>query len=120
MIAEFTGRTRIPVTFAATGTFDGQSFEVSLAAYRIVQEALTNAARHAQPSSVSVSVDRDSGRLSVQVQDDGSGFSREDRPLSLGLLSMRERARAVGGKIDVQSSPGKGTRVSFFVNEQRV
>ena len=120
MIAEFMGRTRIPVTFAATGTFDGQSFEVSLAAYRIVQEALTNAARHARPSGVSVSMDRDGGRLSVQVRDDGSGFSQEDRPLSLGLLSMRERARTVGGKLEVQSSPGKGTRVSFFVNERPV
>ena len=119
MIAEFTARTRVPVSFAASGVYDTYSFEVSLAAYRIVQEALTNAARHAQPRSVSVTMRSEAGLLNVQVHDDGKGFSVDDSPLSLGLLSMRERARTAGGKIEIASSPGKGTRVTFVLTKER-
>ncbi len=119
MISEFMVRTRIPVSFAATGVFDGHSFETSLAAYRIVQEALTNAARHGQPKGVGVMLHGGIGQLSVHVKDDGKGFVIEDCPMSLGLLSMRERARAAGGKLVIQSSPGNGTVVTFEYARQR-
>ena len=113
MITEFSARTKIPVRFSATGEFPGLPFEVALAAYRIVQEALTNAARHAQPASVTVSLQGSATQLHVQVQDDGKGFATEDSPMSLGLLSMKERARAAGGRVLIESSTGKGTRISF-------
>jgi PAS domain S-box-containing protein len=115
MIAEFTERTRIPVTYAPVGAFKGLSGEFSLAIYRIVQEALTNAARHANPRSVSVSLTGGAGSLRVEIRDDGPGFDARKRPSSLGMLSMQERARAVGGELAIHSSPGKGTSVVLVI-----
>jgi PAS domain S-box-containing protein len=111
MIAEFSERTRVPVAYSPVGSFDGLSAETSLAIYRIIQEALTNAARHANPKQVSVSLGGDAASLRVEVADDGQGFNARKRPSSVGMLSMHERARAVGGKLTVSSSPGKGTRI---------
>jgi PAS domain S-box-containing protein len=111
MIAEFTERTRVPVTYSPVGDFGGLSAETSLAIYRIVQEALTNAARHASAHAVTVSLGGDAASLRVEVADDGTGFNARKRPSSIGMLSMHERARVVGGRLTVSSSPGKGTRV---------
>ncbi|MBK6980516.1 MAG: PAS domain S-box protein [Betaproteobacteria bacterium] len=86
----------------------------SVACYRVVQEALTNVARHAKARQVRVRVARDGSSVSVVVQDDGKGFhpaESRDRP-SLGLLGMEERVRLLGGAFGIQSSPGAGTRVS--------
>src|SRR6266851_5208019 len=84
---------------------------VEVAAYRIVQEALTNVARHAQARSCSVRLslpdDRD---LQVEVSDDGVGLPKEPRA-GVGLLSMRERAEEVGGTCVIEPAPGRGTRV---------
>ncbi len=119
MIAEFSERTRIPVTYAPAGAFDGLSAETALAIYRIVQEALTNAARHASSKSVNVSLGGDAASLRVEVVDDGVGFNARKRPSSIGMLSMHERARAVGGKLTVSSSTGKGTRVVLEISPPR-
>ncbi|HTP57594.1 MAG TPA: ATP-binding protein [Spirochaetia bacterium] len=113
MISEFTTRTSIPVSFTATGSLQSLGFELSLAVYRIVQEALTNAARHAQPTGITVAIQSTAGRLKAEIRDDGKGFNARSSHVSLGLLSMRERARAVGGKLGIESSPGTGTRVTF-------
>lgn len=113
MLAEFTQRTSIPVTFSTVGSLESLSFEPSLAVYRIIQEALTNAARHAQPASIAVTIQRTTRRLRAEIRDDGKGFNARRSTMSLGLLSMRERARAVGGRLVVESSPGNGTRVTF-------
>jgi PAS domain S-box-containing protein len=90
---------------------------VSTAAYRIAQEALTNVARHAAASNVEVALKTQNGFLTLAVVDDGQGF--DARHLSdsegLGVAGMRERATLVGGSLDVQSQPQKGTRVSFKV-----
>jgi signal transduction histidine kinase len=113
MIAEFTARTGIPVSFMTAGRVSNLGFDLSLAAYRIVQEALTNAARHAQAANIEVSLESTAGRLVVVVADNGKGFSIKGARASLGLPSMRERARSVGGNLVINSSPGKGTRVTF-------
>ena len=87
--------------------------EVETAAYRIAQEALTNAARHSGARSAEVGLRARDGRLEVAVADDGAGFPAEDgapRPGGVGLASMRTRARAVGGELTVSSGPA-GTRV---------
>jgi PAS domain S-box-containing protein len=113
MIAEFSERTRVPVAFAPVGALDDFPPESSLAIYRIVQEALTNAARHANPRSVSISLAADADSMRIEITDDGVGFNSTKRPSSVGMLSMHERARAIGGKLTVQSSPGKGTTVTL-------
>ena len=84
------------------------------AVYRVAQEALHNALRHAQPRTVEISLAADGGALTLEVRDDGKGFNPAD-VASLGLASMRERARAAGGRLAVASQPGRGTTVRLEV-----
>lgn len=98
--------------------------EVELAAYRIVQEALTNVAKHAQATECNVRLTQLSDRLLVEVEDNGVGFIDDtDRPIvsrGLGLVSVRERAVRLGGTFNVLSAPGEGTRVIVSLPEQGV
>lgn len=82
--------------------------------YRLVQEALTNIARHAQVSTASVAITHDSDRLIVEVADRGRGFdlaAKLAKRDSIGLTGMRERVQLIGGRIEFYSQPGQGTRV---------
>lgn len=85
------------------------------AAFRICQEALTNVARHAKATSVRVVIEQVNGELWLEIQDDGRGISTEQLTdsASLGLLGMRERARGLGGRLDIAARPGKGTTVTL-------
>jgi PAS domain S-box-containing protein len=89
--------------------------EVATVLYRIAQEAVVNARKHAKASSVVVSVTDQGEGISLRVLDDGCGFSTEtgskSAPGHLGLTTMRERAELAGGTIGVRSSPGMGTCV---------
>lgn len=82
---------------------------------RIAQESLTNAIRHAQPNSIVVRLCYDSDAVTLYVKDDGCGFQhQESQPVDeghLGILGMTERARKLGGRLDVLSTPGAGTEV---------
>jgi len=86
------------------------------AVYRIFHEGLTNVARHAQASRVEVTISQESGSFVMRLSDDGCGFTPSvlDHG-SLGLLSMTERAREVGGRLDIDSSPGGGARLVLQV-----
>lgn len=87
--------------------------EIEQACFRIAQESLTNALRHARAGEVRVllqSIDRESFRL--EVSDDGDGFEPEG-PRGLGLIVMRERAQTVGGTLAIESAPGAGTHVTL-------
>jgi two-component system NarL family sensor kinase len=83
---------------------------VEAAAFRVAQEALTNAVRHADARAVHVRLHAVDGVLLLEVSDDGRGAVAA-RPGGVGLTSMRERAAEVGGRLDVQSAPGAGTTV---------
>jgi signal transduction histidine kinase len=87
------------------------------AAYRIAQEALHNALRHGTPSRVEVRLGKHDGSVLLEVHDDGRGFDpgAPARSGRLGLASMRERARAVGGRLEVRSAAGAGTTVRLVV-----
>jgi PAS domain S-box-containing protein len=95
--------------------------DVGSAVYRIVQEALTNVAKHADARHVSVLLDRSEGELRMIVEDDGGGFDPEvirqrvRTKRGLGLVSMQERGALVGGQVDVESTPGNGTAIFFRV-----
>ena len=78
--------------------------------YRIMQEALCNAVEHAGADSVAVEVGVTDGRARVEIRDDGAGFRVAERE-GLGIIGMRERARDLGAELDVESEPGRGTRV---------
>ncbi|HZD04878.1 MAG TPA: sensor histidine kinase [Longimicrobiales bacterium] len=86
--------------------------EVQTAVYRILQEAVTNAIRHAEASTLTVRLVAEGGHLVLGVQDDGRGFRPARGGVHLGLLIMRERAEMVGGAVQISSSPGDGTVVT--------
>ena len=91
--------------------------EVQTACFRIAQEALTNVSRHAAARVVRLEVRQAGGHVRLAVSDDGKGFDpalvfeRSGADASLGLHGMRERARLLGGRVTVQSEPGRGTVV---------
>jgi signal transduction histidine kinase len=90
--------------------------EVKEALYRVAQEALHNAVKHAGAAAIALSLERDDGAVVLTVQDDGKGFDpAESFPGHLGLYSMRERAEGLGGTLAIESAPGAGTRVSVRV-----
>ncbi len=82
-------------------------------AFRIVQEALTNVARHARVSEASVRLETRPDRLELRIEDRGLGFEvGAARPgASGGLAGMQERARLLGGRVRIESAPGQGTRI---------
>lgn len=86
-------------------------------AYRIVQESLTNVARHAQATHASVSLRRENGQVVLRVSDNGIGFEPQARrkPTSFGLAGLRERAYLVDGKLDIDSAPGHGTTIEVRI-----
>jgi signal transduction histidine kinase len=91
--------------------------EIKIAAFRIVQEAVTNVLRHAHARSVLVVLQDDAGRFRISVRDDGEGFDvagvleRARGGGHLGLIGMRERVRGLGGTWTVHSAPGRGTAI---------
>jgi signal transduction histidine kinase len=110
----FTDQTGVRVVFRDFDT-EGRRFsaDVETAAYRIVQEALTNVARHAAAGEATVTLMAEDDVLRVEVEDRGAGFDpHENRPQqSFGLTGMRERANILGGRFMIHSSAGAGTRV---------
>jgi signal transduction histidine kinase len=100
----------------STATIDP---DLATAAFRIFQEALTNAVRHAQATSVVARLSAGRGKLMMCVRDNGIGLPAESQApgtgTSLGLLGMHERARSVGGTLRLRSKPGQGTLVSFLL-----
>ena len=87
---------------------------VELATYRIVQEALTNVAKHARATEIAITVRREDAGLEIAVEDDGSGFDPgdvTDTQRGLGLVGMRERVALLDGRVALESARGEGTRV---------
>ncbi|MFN2589726.1 MAG: sensor histidine kinase [Actinomycetota bacterium] len=100
----------------AAGALGDLPSEVETAAYRIVQQALTNIETHAGATSVTVRARRTRRRLDIEVADDGRGFDPQGMPAlarhgHVGLASMRERAELCGGTLSIWSRPGAGTRI---------
>jgi PAS domain S-box-containing protein len=92
-----------------------EAFETAL--YRVAQEALTNASKHAAPKAVSILVHRNPGELRLLIEDDGKGFDVTETfsTAQLGLAGMRERVHLVGGSVTIESSPGHGTTIAVSV-----
>jgi signal transduction histidine kinase len=88
---------------------------VESAIYRLVQEALSNAAKHADATRVSVRVTVRDAKVEVVVRDDGRGFDTDASTAGFGLLGMRERVALVGGTLAVTSRPGEGTEIQVVL-----
>ena len=114
LVDDFARRTRIEATLACEDTLTDFPPEVEVALYRVVQEGLTNVARHARARSVRVHVQAGGGRLHVTVADDGLGLAGEPTP-HLGLLGMRERVTALGGTLEISAAPGHGFKLDVTI-----
>ncbi|EPX59221.1 Sensor protein degS [Cystobacter fuscus DSM 2262] len=113
-VKTFQLRTQLNIRFERTGLPRQLAPDAQLALFRILQECLTNAAKHADPQQVEVRLDYDPERTHLLVRDDGKGFSPQHTPRGhYGLLNMHERAMKLGATLLVDSAPGTGTRVSF-------
>ena len=91
------------------GSVDDLGPTVDITVYRVVQEALSNVAQHAQARRVSVTLTRSAEMLSLRIRDDGRGFDPGVRTRGVGLLGMAERAAALGARVVTTSAPGAGT-----------
>jgi two-component system, NarL family, sensor histidine kinase UhpB len=122
-LKRFAARTGIEVRLDTRGDPDALPEVVQTAIYRVAQEALTNVTRHAGATVVELDLEEDASGAELRVRDDGGGFdpsvvarTRSDGPGGgLGLVGMAERARLVGGELDVRSAPGGGTTVTLRV-----
>jgi len=88
---------------------------ISLSLYRIAQETMHNIITHSRAKNVQVELGADDTQISLRIIDDGVGFDPGHEEAGLGLESMRHRVRAVGGFIDISSSPNSGTRIEVQV-----
>ncbi len=115
--AEFRKQAGIQLNLSVTDLPEEIDREVSLCLYRVVQEALRNAARHAGASEILVKLAGNGGGVELQIVDDGSGFdvARAANDGRLGLVSMEERVRFVGGELEVRSELSVGTRLSVRI-----
>ncbi|MCI0657700.1 MAG: histidine kinase [Acidobacteria bacterium] len=109
-------RTGLDIPVEVGASVEGLPPEIEIHAFRVVQEAVTNAVRHAHASRVQVKVERRDGILMLAVKDDGRGFDvsktlESIAGKSLGLLGMTERIRSLGGEIVIDSSAGRGTEI---------
>lgn len=112
---QFSSRTGIRVTVSGTEPSPRCSPSVENNLFRIVQEALTNVAKHAEAKAVNISLNEDAGLFRLNISDNGKGFTsngvKHNQTHGWGILNMRERARIAGGVFRLVSIPGRGTEV---------
>jgi PAS domain S-box-containing protein len=111
---EFFRRTAIEIDFTDEAREKNRALrrDAAVALFRIAQEALNNVAKHANARRVAIRVSAEDGSMSVEIRDDGAGFdaaAAEARASRRGMTTMRERAEAAGGRLEIASAPGTGT-----------
>ena len=120
MVSEAGERQHFVTSFGVTGSERRLPPNVELALFRIAQEALSNAERHAAARRVAVGMDFEAGGLRMLIKDDGVGFEASDRSdgvrsPSMGLPGMTERAHLIGSRLVIHSDPGVGTTIDVWV-----
>ncbi|MBS1889296.1 MAG: sensor histidine kinase [Actinobacteria bacterium] len=114
-LVERLGEGEIEATIAVDGDFSDLGDDAQLVVYRVAQEALSNAARHAGAAHVAVALRRGPTGVELTVADDGRGFAFAESERGLGIGGMRERALLVGGELTIESRPGAGTTVRLTI-----
>ena len=117
-VAEFSKRTGLPVRFTAREVPGRLSPEIATNLFRVMQESLQNVFKHAQATEVTVRLSGSSKGIGLSVRDNGKGFdleSKNARMRGLGLVSMQERARGLGGFLRIHSLPRDGTKVCVWI-----
>ncbi|MDO8465950.1 MAG: sensor histidine kinase, partial [Gallionella sp.] len=118
LVEEFSERTKVECELSVHPADLSVDDGLATPLYRMVQESLTNVARHAQATEVIVSLYRDpSGKITLDINDNGKGFANVDQSMrrSFGLIGMRERAALLGGEMKIHSQPGAGTSVEIVI-----
>jgi signal transduction histidine kinase len=108
---QFSASTSIRVILNDDGSADSLPDADKTSLYRIVQEALTNCARHSEARSVNIKLGSEEERYVVRIEDDGKGFTVSRTARGLGLIGIEERVAGMGGALEFKSAPGAGTRI---------
>lgn len=112
---QFSASTSIRVSLNDDGSADLLPDAGKTSLYRIVQEALTNCARHAEAHSIHIGLASEENRYVMRIEDDGKGFTPARGVRGLGLIGIEERVSEMGGKLDLDSKPGAGTRICISI-----
>jgi signal transduction histidine kinase len=119
LVREFSKRYHIEYCAQETNIDDLFPLDAQVTIYRIFQESLTNIGKHSRATLLTVTISKTEDRVSFLIQDNGIGFKgqrrRRDTDRGLGLASMEERARMVGGVLSVWSQEGAGAKISFDI-----
>jgi signal transduction histidine kinase len=113
--SELSRRTGTPVQLQIEGDFAGLGDERRTCLYRVVQEALTNCARHAGAATIQITMQRNNGSVCLLIRDDGLGFDTARARTGQGLLGIEERVKELGGSLAVSSWPNRGTLLSVEI-----
>ncbi|HVM70292.1 MAG TPA: PAS domain S-box protein, partial [Anaerolineales bacterium] len=111
-------RTRIPILYQGKD-IPGLPSEISISLYRFVQEAITNVLKHAKASQVKVRLQHKKGEIFITVIDNGQGIADAHQTSGMGLEGIRERLQLLGGRLEVYSSKGRGTKLVALVPWRR-
>jgi signal transduction histidine kinase len=113
LVSDTGNRTKIPVVWSHQVQFDRLAPALEISLFRIIQEALRNAVRHSRSDRIEVGLTQSGGTIQARIQDWGCGFDTAvPKADHFGLEGMRERARLYGGAVQIESTPGQGTRVT--------
>lgn len=116
-VTTFSTTHQIAVSFEAVGFGERRPLrDLEVHLYRVTQEALNNARKHARATSLAILIQHSDGRIVLTVSDDGTGFDAEAVTAGrhddgLGVMGMRERAALIGGTLEIESTPGQGTNI---------
>jgi len=112
---EFAKRSDLEITLNLTAAADVHEDELATALFRIVQESLTNVARHANATRVKIDLVAEGGKLVLTINDNGQGIQNNAKQGGIGLVSMRERANSIGAQFNIISGPGVGTTIEVTI-----
>jgi PAS domain S-box-containing protein len=114
---DFTLNTNVPCEFSFFGSFQNMSQKITTYLYRIAQEGLNNAAKHASASLINLQIIENSTHYLLIIEDNGKGFDIDKEPITRGngIYNMRERATLLEGKLSIESKPGKGTTLRIKI-----
>ncbi|MGA2093944.1 MAG: ATP-binding protein, partial [Sedimentisphaerales bacterium] len=119
LVEKFCGEQNLRFSYSNSKESKPLPDHVKILLYRSVRELLINSAKHAEAKIVRVFLSRVNGNISITVEDDGKGFnvaifnSRSSRRSGLGLFSVQERLTHIGGKLEIESARGKGTKITL-------
>jgi signal transduction histidine kinase len=116
---EFSRHTGVPAAVKVGGALDDLPESHRTCIYRVVQEALTNCAKHAKASNVVVSVNGRTDSVEAVIEDDGVGFNPSSRAGGLGLIGIEERVQELEGTLRITSRPGRGTTLQVLIPVKR-